>query len=92
MHRLEGKSPGGTTLSISGMTCSGCANTLMRLLSRVPGVEHASVNFVGGSAVVTGTARQEDLIKAVEAAGYGVQIAKNESTGERNEHGRTGCC
>ena len=57
MAGLETKSPGDSTLSISGMTCSGCANTLTRVLSRVPGVEHASVDFPGGRAVVRGTAR-----------------------------------
>lgn len=83
---------GGTTLSISGMTCSGCANTVTRVLSRVPGVDSANVDFENGHALVTGTARPKDLVKAVEAAGYGAQITQEKSTGGRNERSRSGCC
>ncbi len=66
--------PGGATeLSISGMTCDGCAKTVARVLSRVPGVTGADVEFASGHAVVTGQAQADDLIAAVTAAGYGVQ-------------------
>jgi copper chaperone CopZ len=61
------------TLSITGMTCSGCANTVKRVLSRVPGVTRTEVDHARGRATVSGTARPEDLIAAVQAAGYGAQ-------------------
>jgi copper chaperone CopZ len=64
------------TLSISGMTCSGCAAAVTRVLARVPGVAKAEVDFATERAVVTGGARQEDLIAAVQAAGYGATVAK----------------
>ena len=83
MGGLEANNPGGTTLSISGMTCSGCANTLTRVLSQVPGVERANVEFDSGRALVTGTVDPKVLIRAVETAGCGEQIAKDGSTGER---------
>ena len=83
MGGLEANNAGGTTLSISGMTCSGCVNTLARVLSRVPGVENANVEFDSGRALVTGTADPKVLIRAVEAAGYGAQVAKDGSTGGR---------
>jgi len=57
-------------LAISGMTCGGCAGAVARALSAVPGVVEARVDVAGGRATVTGAARAEDLISAVEAAGF----------------------
>ncbi|MDE1935978.1 heavy metal-associated domain-containing protein [Bradyrhizobium sp.] len=85
MNELELTNPAGTTLSITGMTCSGCANTVARVLSRVPGVETANVDFACGRARVTGKARPEDLIRAVEAADYGAQITNDTSAGGPNQ-------
>lgn len=92
MDELDSENSGGITLSISGMTCSGCANTVTRVLSRVPGVDSANVDFDNDHALVTGTARPEDLVNAVEAAGYGAQITQEKSIGGRNERGQSGCC
>lgn len=92
MDGLEAKSPSATTLSISGMTCDGCASTVARILTRVPGVESARVDFANGRAVVAGSARPGDLIGAVEAAGYGAQVSDSTNSGERNERGRSGGC
>ena len=73
-------SNGFMALSISGMTCSGCVNTVTRVLSRVPGVASARVDLASGRAVVVGEARPEDLIAAVEAAGFEAQAAPGESS------------
>ncbi len=62
-------------LAISGMTCGGCAGAVGRALSRVPGVAEARVDLAKGQATVTGTARAEDLIRAVEAAGFAGGLA-----------------
>jgi copper chaperone CopZ len=84
---------GAVVLAISGMTCGGCANTVRRVLSRVPGVVKAEVDLAHGRAVVTGGMRPEELVAAVEVAGYGAQFASNDaSDGGRNERGRSGCC
>jgi copper chaperone CopZ len=80
-------------LSIAAMTCGGCASTVTRVLSRVPGVTGAKVDLASRRATVLGTARPEELIAAVEAAGYGAELSDDTSTsGERNEHGRSGGC
>jgi Cu+-exporting ATPase len=92
MNGLEAKSPQGTTLSISGMTCDGSANTVTRVLTRVLGVESSNVDFGSGRALVTGKARTENLIAAVEANGYGAQVSDGANSGEWNERGRSGCC
>ncbi len=59
-----------TVLTVSGMTCGGCANTVARILSRVPGVADAKVDFATGRATIRGEAAPAELISAVEAAGY----------------------
>jgi copper chaperone CopZ len=66
---------GEAVLTISGMTCGGCANTVGRILSRVPGVDAAAVDFETRQATVTGEVSTVDLIAAVEAAGYGAKDA-----------------
>jgi copper chaperone CopZ len=64
-------------LAISGMTCGGCANTVTRVLTRVPGVDRAEVDLAGAVATVTGSASAADLIGAVEAAGFGGRLAES---------------
>jgi copper chaperone CopZ len=66
IHKVE--------LTVSGMTCGGCASTVTRVLSRVPGVIEAHVDLASGCATVTGTAPAEELVQAVEAAGFAGQL------------------
>ena len=68
-------------LSISGMTCDGCAKTVTRVLSRVPGVTSAMVDFGSGRATVMGKVRAENLVAAVQAAGYGAQLLPGNTAG-----------
>jgi copper chaperone CopZ len=68
-------SAGPVVLAISGMTCGGCAGAVGRALSQVPGVSEARVDLAAGRATVTGSARAEDLVRAVEAAGFGGELA-----------------
>jgi copper chaperone CopZ len=61
---------GTIVLAVSGMTCSGCAKSVTRVLSKVPGVAKVDVDFEAGRAVIVGDARPEDLVAAVQGAGY----------------------
>ncbi|MFQ5651951.1 MAG: heavy metal translocating P-type ATPase [bacterium] len=64
-----------TVLQITGMHCTGCANTVEKSLARVTGVSSASVTFATEKAVVTHDAELAPLgklIEAVRAAGYDV--------------------
>ncbi|GED23486.1 heavy metal translocating P-type ATPase [Halomonas halmophila] len=69
------RSDAGTTqrLSITGMTCAGCVRSVQGALEKTPGVTAASVNFGTHTAQVSGTAKAEDLITAVEGVGYGAE-------------------
>ena len=70
----SGSEKDGVSLAVTGMTCDGCANTVKRVLSRVPGVTGASVDLSAGRAVVQGGARPAELVAAVEAAGFGASV------------------
>jgi Cu+-exporting ATPase len=71
--------------SISGMSCAGCVATVENALKSMPGVSEASVNFAEHTAVVTGSATSESLIKAVEEAGYGAAELVTEEDTESKE-------
>jgi Cu+-exporting ATPase len=72
-------------LSISGMSCAGCVATVEEALNNTPGVEQASVNFAEHTASVTGSANADDLIHAVEAAGYGAAELKSAADEKEKE-------
>ena len=63
-------------LPIEGMTCASCVNRIERFLTKTPGVERAAVNLATERATVTvdpGIAGRDELVRAVEAAGYDVR-------------------
>ena len=68
------------TLSVSGMTCAGCASHVEKALQKVGGVQKIEVNYDKKEAMVTyddamtGIAA---LTKATEQAGYPAAV-KNE--------------
>ncbi len=60
-----------TTLSIQGMTCSSCVNTVERALNSIEGVS-ATVNFATETVHILAPAEvsTKELIKAVKGSGY----------------------
>ena len=66
-------------LLLDGMTCASCVNKVQKALNSVPGVENARVNLAERSALVTGTAKPDDLVEAVVKAGYGAEIIQDEA-------------
>jgi P-type Cu+ transporter len=79
--------PGATVrLAIEGMTCAGCVARVERSLNELDGVE-ASVNLATEQASVAydpGRVAVADLVRAVEAAGYGAYLqARAEARVER---------
>jgi copper chaperone len=62
-------------LSVTGMTCGGCVNSVKKVLLALPGVQRAEVTLTPGQArVVVDPARVERaaLVKAIVDAGFGV--------------------
>jgi copper chaperone len=62
-------------LSVTGMTCGGCVNSVHKVLSALPGVQSVEVTLTPGQArVVYDEARikRAVLVQAVVDAGFGV--------------------
>lgn len=58
------------TLNVGGMSCGHCVARVEKALKEVPGVDQVEVLLDPGLAKIEGSADPQDLIKAVEAAGY----------------------
>ncbi|TMS51281.1 cation-translocating P-type ATPase [Mycobacterium sp. DBP42] len=71
---------GHVVLEIGGMTCASCAGRIERKLNNLDGVT-ATVNFATEKATVdvAGEVTPEELIEAVETAGYTAQLPAGES-------------
>ena len=66
-------------LPITGMTCASCVARNERALRKVEGVDDASVNFATEKATIAfdpDVVSADELVHAVEAAGYGVVTAQ----------------
>jgi copper chaperone CopZ len=59
-----------TTISVDGMSCDGCEEVVESALSDVSGVESADADREDGTATVEGDADVDDLVEAVDFAGY----------------------
>lgn len=73
--------------SVTGMSCAACSARVEKAVGKVEGVTSCSVSLLTNSMGVEGTANAEDIIKAVEEAGYGA-FAKGTS-GNGAEESRT---
>ena len=75
-------------LPIIGMTCASCANRIERKLNKLEGVA-ATVNYATEKASVDydpHVAATEDLLGAVEAAGYQAVVPAAEPVRDGREH------
>jgi Cu+-exporting ATPase len=61
-------------LSIAGMRCAGCVESVVTALRATPGVDTADVSFADHSALVRGHVDAETLRKAVQDAGYDAAV------------------
>ncbi|MDP1646393.1 MAG: heavy metal-associated domain-containing protein [Thiobacillus sp.] len=62
-------------LSVTGMTCGGCVNSVQKVLTALPGVQSVEVSLTPGQARVVYEPAQIDraaLVQAVIDAGFGV--------------------
>ena len=72
--------------NVTGMTCAACSARVEKVTKAVPGVEKAEVNLLAGTMVVQtqDAALTNDIIRAVEAAGYGAAVP-GEKTKKKEE-------
>ena len=60
------------------MSCAACSARVEKAVGKVAGVSACSVSLLTNSMGVEGTALEQDIIAAVEAAGYGASRKRNE--------------
>ncbi|HEX9043637.1 MAG TPA: heavy metal translocating P-type ATPase [Candidatus Limnocylindrales bacterium] len=73
-------------LPIAGMTCASCVNRIERFLNKTPGVTEASVNLATEVATIRylpDAAGRDDLVHAIEAAGYELKASAARSDEEQ---------
>jgi len=83
-----GVATGSIELPITGMTCASCVRNVERAIHKQPGILSVNVNLATEKATVSyvpGAVRRGDLVKAVEAAGYGVLDLSNAEVPEDAE-------
>lgn len=62
------------TIDVDGMSCGGCERNVVEALEDVSGVSEASANHEAGTATVEGDANGENLVAAIEDAGYEASV------------------
>ena len=61
-----------TTYSVPGMTCEHCVAAVDAAVRRVPGVADVAVDLAAKEVRVTGDAARDDVVAAIDDAGYDV--------------------
>ncbi len=63
---------------VTGMTCAACQAHVEKAVARLESVDSVSVSLLTNSMSVEGGASPEEVIRAVEKAGYGAQVKGTE--------------
>ena len=72
---------------VTGMSCAACQARVEKAVSKVPGVTACSVSLLTNSMGVEGTAGRDEIIRAVENAGYGAAPKENAQEKEHRAGG-----
>ena len=59
---------------VTGMSCAACSSRVEKAVTKVKGVTSCSVSLLTNSMGVEGTASPQEIISAVEKAGYGAKL------------------
>ena len=60
--------------NVTGMSCAACSARVEKAVSKVPGVTACSVSLLTNSMGVEGTASPQEIVAAVQNAGYGASL------------------
>ena len=60
--------------NVTGMTCAACSARVEKAVNALPGVSSCAVSLLTNSMSVEGTAKPDEVIAAVTAAGYGASL------------------
>ncbi|MGN0333840.1 MAG: heavy metal translocating P-type ATPase [Lachnospiraceae bacterium] len=75
--------------TVTGMSCAACSARVEKAVSKVPGVTACSVSLLTNSMGIEGSASPEEIIAAVENAGYGASKKKRETLAESNKENQS---
>ena len=64
--------------NVTGMSCAACSARVEKAVGKVPGVTSCSVSLLTNSMGVEGSATDQQIITAVEEAGYGASVKGGE--------------
>lgn len=71
--------------NVTGMSCAACATRVEKAVKSVEGVKSCAVSLLTNSMGIEGNASPDEIVKAVEKAGYGASLKK--SSGNEKSHG-----
>ncbi len=63
---------------VTGMTCASCQAHVEKAVAKLPGVSNVTVSLLTNSMSVEGDATSQEVIQAVENAGYGAKLKMEE--------------
>ncbi len=73
------------TYRVTGMSCAACSARVEQAVNNVPGVTSCAVNLLTNSMGVEGTATAQQIIAAVEEAGYGASPMNGENSSKKED-------
>lgn len=71
--------------NVTGMGCAACSARVEKVVSALDGVDACSVNLLTNSMIVEGPATTDEIIAAVEGAGYGAELASVEGDNDSDD-------
>ena len=71
--------------NVTGMSCAACSARVEKAVSELEGVTSCAVSLLTNSMGVEGTAKPEEIISAVEKAGYGASLKTEEKGKKQNK-------
>ena len=74
---------------VTGMSCAACQARVEKAVGKVDGVTGVAVSLLTNSMSVEGTAPREEIIRAVEAAGYGASVKGAQAAESRTDAAAT---
>ena len=66
--------------NVTGMSCAACSARVEKAVGKVPGVTSCSVSLLTNSMGVEGSATDQEIIAAVQDAGYGASVKGSEKS------------
>ena len=70
---------------VSGMSCAACSARVEKAVNSVDGVSSCAVSLLTNSMGVEGNASPDDIIRAVEKAGYGAKLKNVNKTAKQSD-------